>query len=545
MKNYSKNSIRKTKMLLLNILIMVPFLLIQSARADFNYIFFSINGDTTLSSMTQGDEFGWGSNCELGASIEWEIYYDLNNNSVIDKTTDILLNSELMTDGNLIYEETSIPDGWLFSGTFFVTLEPGNYIFRATDLGTDSSIQKICSVSAMPSPPNQLTGTVHLPGISPPDPRLANIGITAESETGAEGFFVTLTDNTGFYSMNVGNIGTGVTFYLDATNVENYVNPDYISAVASGVVPGNDFTYDNPVDSVWGYVRDGNGALLPFETTIRASSGITDKDADTKNSRYVIYFTEAQKGDWWLEHDSRNSPVFITQNGLSFSHDTISSFQHDITLTRTDAAIYAVITENGSAPLNHYRVDAYTDALNSYAEGISDTGSNNIAEIAVSSLDNSGWFVSLATYDWEYQIPDGYIVTPQFYSNISPGDTVTFNLYESCCVGIRGNIDNGPDDGTVSSIDIADLVYMAVYMFGGGPEPVCYDEANVTGSTDGLDIAELVYMAVFMFSSGPEPLPCPTLYLNSVEGRVPGTSRGIELDHNIRNKNLLKQKRIK
>ena len=72
------------------------------------------------------------------------------------------------------------------------------------------------------------------------------------------------------------------------------------------------------------------------------------------------------------------------------------------------------------------------------------------------------------------------------------------------CVGNRGNINGFAGD----VIDISDLVYLVEYMFGEGPPPPCFEEADVNGNGT-LDIADLVYLVQYMFSGGPEPEPCP------------------------------------
>jgi hypothetical protein len=74
----------------------------------------------------------------------------------------------------------------------------------------------------------------------------------------------------------------------------------------------------------------------------------------------------------------------------------------------------------------------------------------------------------------------------------------------SCCVGIRGNINNDSDD----EIDISDLTFLVGYMFRSGPEPTCMEEANVDG-TGGVDIADLTQFVAYMFKNGPEPVACP------------------------------------
>gem|GEM_PF-3238785 len=76
-----------------------------------------------------------------------------------------------------------------------------------------------------------------------------------------------------------------------------------------------------------------------------------------------------------------------------------------------------------------------------------------------------------------------------------------------CCAGccdIPGDVN---DDG--SGPDIADLVYLVAYMFGGGPAPPCLEQADINGDGSGPDIADLVYLVNFMFGGGPPPAPCP------------------------------------
>lgn len=73
-----------------------------------------------------------------------------------------------------------------------------------------------------------------------------------------------------------------------------------------------------------------------------------------------------------------------------------------------------------------------------------------------------------------------------------------------CCKGLRGNVDNDPQD----QLDISDLVALVDYMFTGGPPPTCLEEADL--NADGSwDIADLVYMVDFMFNGGSPPVACP------------------------------------
>lgn len=62
----------------------------------------------------------------------------------------------------------------------------------------------------------------------------------------------------------------------------------------------------------------------------------------------------------------------------------------------------------------------------------------------------------------------------------------------------------GDVDGSGGGVDIADLVYLVSYMFGGGPEPVPYESGNVNCIGE-IDISDLVYLVNYMFQGGPGP----------------------------------------
>jgi len=434
-------------------------LLVPSAFAGFDHMFFSINGDTTLSTMTQGDAFSWGSNCDTGATINWEIWYDVNSNAVIDPATDYLLTSDNITDGNAVTEPNPILDGYAMTEIFFLSGEPGLYVFKATDLATDSSLRKIMTMVAMSSPPNQFTGQINLPGVSAPNNLLANRAVSAESDTGDEGAFFAMTNNMGMYSINVGAAGTGVDFYFDASNVSGFVTPDYISATAGGVVGGNDFTYMAATDSVWGFVKDELGNVLTFKTSIAARSNNTGRQTTTLDGRYAIFFSGSDSGEWTLDMDSRISPLFLSPDGFSFDLDAVSNFQKDIILTRTDALIYARITENGGLPANNYRVDAYSSLLGSWTESVSGTGTDNLVSLHVSSLDPSDWSVFISTWDDNYPIPAPLIASGEAY-NVAPGDTVALALVDGYLVS--GTLTQDAGDAPI----IWDVVYVAAGIYG-------------------------------------------------------------------------------
>lgn len=95
-------------------------------------------------------------------------------------------------------------------------------------------------------------------------------------------------------------------------------------------------------------------------------------------------------------------------------------------------------------------------------------------------------------------------------SDWSPIHTV--EVLTGCCIADRGNVDNGPDDGTLgNSVDISDLVFLVNFAFSGGTEPACLEEADIDGSggTTPIDIADIVAFVAYMFTGGDAPVPCP------------------------------------
>jgi C1A family cysteine protease/PKD repeat protein len=77
---------------------------------------------------------------------------------------------------------------------------------------------------------------------------------------------------------------------------------------------------------------------------------------------------------------------------------------------------------------------------------------------------------------------------------------------ESCCVPpTRGNVNNDPSD----ALNIADLTYLVAYLFSGGAQPLCMDEADMNGDGD-VNIADITCVVGYLFG-GMTCLPadCP------------------------------------
>ncbi|UCD63308.1 MAG: VCBS repeat-containing protein [Candidatus Zixiibacteriota bacterium] len=83
------------------------------------------------------------------------------------------------------------------------------------------------------------------------------------------------------------------------------------------------------------------------------------------------------------------------------------------------------------------------------------------------------------------------------------GDNNVSVLTNGCCVGMRGNVDNDPED--LCNQD--DLDYLIAWFYQGGPAPACMEEADVNGD-DTVDPMDIAYLIDYLGGTGPAPVDC-------------------------------------
>lgn len=82
------------------------------------------------------------------------------------------------------------------------------------------------------------------------------------------------------------------------------------------------------------------------------------------------------------------------------------------------------------------------------------------------------------------------------------GDSVW--CQNDCCIGMRGDV-NGTDG---EAVNISDMTFLIAYLFRGGPQPPCMDEADVTGDGS-VNVSDVTHTIAFLFRGGAAPPPCP------------------------------------
>lgn len=417
-----------------------------------DYVFISVNGDTTATTAVQGDLLSWGSNCAVGADVQWDIWADLNLNSIIDQGSDYLVVSYISADGNTALDgpppdSDPVPDGWYITMPFILGVAPTNYIFKATDLSDMTSAERTILMQPLSSPPNQITGTVTLEGVTPPDNLLENILIQAVNDTGEIQIWSAFTDSTGAYAINIGADGSGILFDVDPGDIQGFVTPLEQYVVANGVVSGIDFVYEAPEDSVYGYVVDPyDNPVAPVEVWCSPVGGSSGKSYVSYDGYYVIYFTAAELGEWWLGVSHDINPPYMVPQVFSFDNSMLHSFQHDFVCPIADTVIYFSITENSGVPAHQYSVQAFSSELGAYANVVTNIGDSGLYQFKVSSNQSSGYDVLVATWDDHYPIPPGYMVIGK-YSGVTPGDTVSFAVVQGNLV--CGNVTFDVGDETI------------------------------------------------------------------------------------------------
>jgi hypothetical protein len=424
----------------------------QNIYALTNYVFFSVNGDTTLKiTAVQGDTISWGANCAVGAQLYWQIWIDTDSNGVPD-AGDKLLFDFVIADGDTSSQGpppdiSPTPDGWYISQPFPFGIAPTHYVFKVMDLSDSSTAQRKIVVTPLPSPPNKFTGWVTIPGHSAPDPLLENIWIEADDSVFENAFWAGLTNDSGYYEINVGASGTGHTFMIQPSDIQGFVTPVRKNKVASGVVDSVNFAYQVPIDSIYGQIKDDRDSLIRQPLWVWCSprfSGPQEKESQTSDGNYKIYFGASELGDWDMDVGSEYLvPNYLVPNTFQFNNQAQHGIQHDFICQRADTVIYGRVTESGGLPAHPYKIQAYSSLLSSSTEGVSGTGSNNSFILHISSKDSSGWTVQLATWDNQYPIPTGYILEGGSKSNISPGDTVLLNLISGKMVRDTVKLDPG------------------------------------------------------------------------------------------------------
>ncbi|MFZ1684559.1 MAG: T9SS type A sorting domain-containing protein [Candidatus Zixiibacteriota bacterium] len=439
---------------------LIVLVLPVSAAAVNMHVVFSVNGDTTKTSMVQGDSLAWGTDCSIGANLIWQIWYDVNGNGSIDDPGDRLVKTYSIVDGDTLSDGRPadidpVPDGWYFTWPILLGVAPGTYLFRVDDLSAKMQAQKAMVVTALSSPPNSFAGRLVVPGHPAPDAAmLQNRWIEANAQN-EDQMWSAMTDDSGRFTINVGNSGSGMGFTIDPPDIVGYVTPAEQAVTAIGHQSLADFVYSTATDSIFGTVLDNNGLTLPIFPIITATQqggGWTRTD-DAVDGTYKFYFTTAERGVWWIGVSPQSvMPQYMVPIGHAVDNSSVHGIQHNIVCPKADSTVYIRVTENGGLPTHHYRAQVTQGVTGDYMSVVTGIGASNTVPAPVSHVWDTGWYAMIIPGDSAYPIPPNLVLDGSSEHSFHLGDTLTFNFVSGKMVRDTLTVDPGDPTPTWDSV---------------------------------------------------------------------------------------------
>ncbi len=148
----------------LPVFFLVILLSLQSNAQVTNLV---VNGSSSPFTMTSGGALSWSFNLSTGGTALFEIWVDLNSNSIIDENSDIRMFAFTITDGapegnNGPGDMDGTVNGAISDGPFPLGLYPANYIMKVTENNVGQTLTG--TVSPLQSPAYTISGTVTATG---------------------------------------------------------------------------------------------------------------------------------------------------------------------------------------------------------------------------------------------------------------------------------------------------------------------------------------------------------------------------------------------
>lgn len=398
-----------------------------------DYVYISVNGDTSAASMTSGDTLAFGCNVS-GRGVWWEVLVDLDLSGDVSPPDKFLLGMRQVDQD--FWFGYGVPDGdsavgWVRIDIGSAGLVPGyTYVARATDEDA-SSAYDTAFVLPLASPGGMISGNVRLNGVVPPDSAMALIEV--EASLGAMGgFWTAFTDTMGDYSIEVDSGGLGKTYSIGPTDdIFPYITPEPDTATLLDTIANMDYLYALAAASVVGSVVDDIGDSLPRGLGMEIESPIFGrKDAGLHlPGRYFVCLGVPELGDWSLGFSGFGLLPFYL---IPPSHDVTvglgDSLVEDFIVYRADTTIPGSVTIAGTVPLDtfHFMIAECETSGVGIAYDFCDS-MTGVYELGVNSADTLTWRVAVDP-PFGNRMP-GFVVENGFARlGVHGGDTVNFNF---------------------------------------------------------------------------------------------------------------------
>jgi hypothetical protein len=343
------------------------FIVSQSHAQISNFI---VNGSSTNFTMASGDVITWTYDIAVGGTAMAEIWYDVNQNGLIDPAVDRLFTSFSQTDGNSSGnggppDLDGVADGHVYF-SFKIGLAPGKYVMKFSNNGIPSYITG--TVTPLASPVHSISGNV-----TPPPGKSARY-IIVELSTSGEGqntFWDGVTDSLGNYAILMDADTSGNPWRIRLSEnpyPPSIVTPEETSLVVTGNHTGYNITIFPAAAQVAGYIFDENGVPLTDRGAFVSrsdSSGYFSRRAKPDGNGFFqigLLAGDLTSGGWYLESETNsNSNITTTEMqshiplGTMSPGDSIFKVLHVYT---TNSTIRGTVLLNGNPATSPLQVTA-------------------------------------------------------------------------------------------------------------------------------------------------------------------------------------------
>lgn len=417
-----------------DVLLACVFVLVASVPAySTDYVYVSVNGDTSAGSMVSGDTLAFGCNL-TGRGVWWEVFIDLDHSGDVSSQDKFLVGfRQVDQDFWFAYGmmDGDSAAGWVRFDLGRAGVTPGyTYISMATDTDGSSAFDTL-AVSHLSAPAGIITGSVSLEGVMAPDSSLAMIEVEASLDT-IGGFWTAFTDTNGDYIIEVDSNGLGLVYSIGPTStMYPYVTPDHDTMTLVDTLFNMDYSYELPSAMVKGSVLDDAGDSLPAGISMDANSEVMGSRGASlyEPGRYFFPFSDSEMGDWSIGLSGYGLfPFYLAPPSHQVALALGDTLVEDFVVYRADTSILGVVTIVDTVPLDTFHfllAECETSGV-----GLSVTSCDSMTgvyELGVNSSDTLSWRVVIDPMGGD-RIP-GFVVEDGFARmGVEAGDSVNFNF---------------------------------------------------------------------------------------------------------------------
>ncbi len=428
----------------------------------------TVNGATTTFSITSGDTIRWQYNINpVGATVNGELWYNVNQNGVIDTAVDKQFLAFRQTDGDTNGNGGPPDMDGLANGhvLFYqpIGFAPGKYIFK---LSYNSDVH-IVTGTMLPllSPSHTISGTV-----TPPlsmDPRYIFVQVKANTHGNSDKSWDAITDSAGNFTIAMSADTSGNPWDVRFADQYNPFPPsipnpsDYSITISAPSYGGMNFGFLVAAAQVAGYLKDENQIPLPGQSVEASrSDGGVNRQSKTNVSGFFqigLQSSELTTQTWQLQSDCNcnngvtgNDLIALAQLPMITSGESLNVA---LTVYYANSQITGRVTFNGNPPqfplmvlaTNMDTAQAQTwsdsatgnftlnvsDKIRNYSIFVTNTGLNAQQQNIVAHAGQTGVIVNLTTTSVE-QHPPGIptkVALGQNYPNpFNPTTVINYEL---------------------------------------------------------------------------------------------------------------------